>query len=220
MGAAAPIAIGLGMGALNAVSSASSSAMQTQQMLANAKAQAAQMQAQANAMRQNAENQRIAGEMEAKKIDERKTEIRKEYNDIQSKNRTLLASANVDLSTGSAADIAEGNINNFAADLSENAYAKAVKEWETRNNYNRAMAEANYMNASADYTRRAANAQAQSSQGASVLNALISGAGGFMTGYGFAGGKFPSLFSSSGAGAGGRTIADFKRAAAATLLKK
>lgn len=163
--------IGMLMGGLGAASTVAGSIGQNQQ----ARAQARSLEAQARSAR-------IQGEAEAAKIDRQKIQMRRQYEDTQGRNRSLLAAGNVDMSSGSAARTEAGNISRFAADIGDNAYARAMKLWETK-------ASEETMKAQASNVRKSAPGVL-----GTLLNAAISGAGGFASGYSMAGGSLRGLF--------------------------
>lgn len=187
MGSAATI--GMLMGGLNAAGTLLGGVQQSRQMQANAE----QARAQARNYETQAKEAEERGRIEAKQIDEQKSRLRKTYADTAARNRTLLGAGNVDMQSGSALDMQEGNIENFSADIADNAYAKAMKEWETKTNSSRLLA-------AADNSR--AQASAYQSQGSNLfptlLNTAISGATGFASGYSMAGGSLKSLWSREG----------------------
>lgn len=185
MGSAATI--GLVMGGLNAVSSLSQASHQH----ANSQAQADAARAQAKMYQQQARQAEDVGRAEAQAQEEQKSKLRRQYQDTMSRNKSLLAAGNVDSSSGSALQTAEGNIEQFAQDMGDNAYSVAMKEWETRENSKR-------LKASAQTQKDMASAyQSQANNWfPSLLNTAISGASGFASGYSMAGGSLKNLWSS------------------------
>lgn len=119
----------LGMGLLSGVS-------QAQQ-------QSRQAKAQANALKQQAKVTQLQGEQQARQIENQKAKERQQFQRAQSHNRAMLGATGVDMSSGSAADIALGNATQFGNDLSQNSYNKALKEWETQTTVNNQRAQAN-----------------------------------------------------------------------------
>lgn len=166
--------IGLLMGGLSAASS-----------LASRQGQAAQLEAQADAVKGQAARAQVQGEVEAREIERRKVQMRREYEATQARNRVQLGAGNVDMTSGSAAGIAQGNIASFANDIGENAYSKALKEWETKVNVNT-------LKAQEEGYRRQAERQQEALP--SILDAAISGASGFASGYSMVGGSLANLF--------------------------
>lgn len=186
--------LGLVMGGMNAASSLMGSEAQARAQSAQAKGQQAAMNAQAKNLESQARLEEDRGRIEAGEIDRRKSKMRRDFEDTQAKNRSLLAAGNVDMASGSAADVAEGNISLFAQDLSDNAYQKALKEWETKTSAANLKTQAANARASADWYGEQAS---QASPLPSLLSAAITGAGSFASGYSMAGGKLGSLFGSS-----------------------
>lgn len=180
------MAIGLGLGGLTAATSLAQAEKSRNDQLARA----SQAKAQAAMIRAQAASDKRAGELEAYEIDKQKTRIRREYQEIMSRNRAQLGAGNVDMSSGSALDVASGNIDNFASDMGDNAYRRALKLWETEARDQTARYQADVQDASATYLQRTAG-----SIGTSILTGLVSGAGGFASGYSLAGGSFKNLFS-------------------------
>lgn len=191
------MAIGLGLGGLTAATSFASAEKSRSDQLARA----SQAKAQAAAIRAQAASDKRAGELEAYGIDRQKSRIRREFQEVMGKNRASLGAGNVDLSSGSALDVAYGNIDNFASDMGDNAYRRALKLWETEARDQTARYQADVQDASATYLQRTAG-----SIGTSILTGLLSGAGGFASGYSLAGGSLKNLFS-FGSGGGIETIA-------------
>lgn len=158
--------------------------------------QAAQLRAQAGMERRQAQIEQAQGQAEARRIEARKSELRRAYRDTEAKNRSLLAAGNVDLYSGSASQVSEGNINRFAADTGENYYDRALALWQAEENAKRLRYQASAHSANASYLNKTA-----ANLGTSLLTAAISGAGGFASGYTMAGGSLKSLFGGSGAAA-------------------
>lgn len=181
---------GLGMGALSLFSGLAGAEKARSGQLA----QAAQARSQAGLIRAQAAADKESGEREAYELDKRKRELRREFKETMGGNRSRLGAGNVDMASGSALDVAEGNIARFAADMGDNAYAKALKLWETDTRERAAKYQAAAREADADYLSQTAG-----NIGASILTGLIGGAGGFASGYSMAGGSLKSLFGVKGA---------------------
>lgn len=153
--------------------------------------QAAMLEAQARLERSQAETERQRGLAEEREISSRREEMRRAFRDLQGRNRSLLAAGYTDMYSGSAAQVSEGNIASFAADMGENAYDRAMARWQAaetvkRHNYQAAAHEAN-----ASFLQKTA-----ANLGTSLLSAAFAGAGGFTQGYTMAGGSLKNLFSS------------------------
>ncbi len=82
------------------------------------------------AKRQQADIARRQTEAATRAKDQEKKKLKREYTKAAGTNKSLLAAANVDLTTGSALDLLEGNYNRFADDMGEIEYARALKGWE------------------------------------------------------------------------------------------
>lgn len=156
--------------------------------------QAAAMRSQAEASRRNADIALERSRAEALEQDRQKSRLRREFGNVMADNRVSLAAGNVDMSSGSAMDVANGNINNFAADLADNSYARAMRLWEGRQQHKNLNWQADVQDANASYLRRTA-----ANMGTSLLSAGLAGAGGFAGGYTMAGGSLSNLFGSGGA---------------------
>ena len=162
MGSAAALAIGGLTGGLTAINSFAASRLQAAQQ----KAQGQALQAQANVTRQQAAITAEKGRIEAENFDRQKSALRREYEDIQGRNRSLLAAGNVDMGSGSALSTSIGNMERFAADVGENAYQKALKEWETAQEVKNLTYQADMYDAQGSFLKKSAG-----NLGASLLSA-------------------------------------------------
>lgn len=192
MGSAATLA--LAVGGLSAAGSLASSQTQAAQQRAQANA----LEAQANASRQQAEIQRQKGEIEAQNYDSRKSQLRRQFEETQGQNRSLLAAGNVDMGSGSALDVSLGNIERFAADVGENAYQKALSLWGSEQQAKNLDFQANMYDAQSSYLNKTAG-----NLGTSLLTAGLSGLTSGLGVYSMAGGKLSGLFGGSGGTATG-----------------
>lgn len=189
-------------GSLAALSSLSSS------NAANAQAKYQQSQAEANAAaaRNQAQITEQKGRVESENIDREKQALTRQYADAQSGAVANLGALGVDMSSGSAANVLQGNANAYAADVGDNRYQKAYSQWETRQNVNAQLTAAdNYDNAASYY------GSTVKSLGQSLLTAGVSGLASGLGAYSMAGdgnGFWSKLFSggtksvTSGAGSG------------------
>lgn len=173
-----PITLGLAMGGASLASSLMGGAAAGSQKRANAAAQ----EAQAAQLREQAKLQSQQGQAEAEALDRQRQQLRRRYDQAQGANRMALGTGNVDLASGSALAVADGNAAAFASDMGENAYQRAIREVETRNQVNAAYHQADLLDGNASYQKRAASSLAPT-----LLGSLLQGAGGFMTGYSFGG---------------------------------
>ena len=180
MGSAA--VLGLTMGALSAAGS-----------LASSGAQAAQQKAQAGALRSQAALTAEKGRIEAENFDRQKSALRREYEDIQGRNRSLLAAGNVDMSSGSALSTSLGNVERFAADVGENAYQKALSLWSSEQQAKALDWQAHVYDAQGSYLKKSAG-----NLGTSLLTAGLSGLTSGLGTYTMAGGSLSSLFGGTG----------------------
>ena len=176
---------------------------------ANANAQADALEAQALTTRRQAELQAQKGELEARNIDRQKAKLRREFEAQQGHNRSLLAAGNIDMSSGSAADVAEGNILHFGQEMGENAYDVALKRWETNEQVKAMNYQADVYDAQASYISSSAG-----SFGTSLLKGALQGAITFGSMYG------ASALGAGGAGAtAGSTAAQPKVSATAGVTR-
>ncbi|MCM1237028.1 MAG: hypothetical protein NC489_43690 [Ruminococcus flavefaciens] len=165
----------------------------------NAQKQKADMlTAQAQATRRNAGSEAARARAEAYQIDRQKSRYRSEYDNIMGKNRVSLAAGNVDMSSGSALAVAEGNANNYAIDMADNEYARAMTLWSGEEARRMGAWQADVQEANASYLKQTA-----AGLDTSILTALLGGGGTFASSYGMAGGDFSRLFGGSGSGAQG-----------------
>ena len=156
----------LGMAGLSAVSGfAGAEASRAQQT-----AQARSMAAQAEATRKQAQRVAMQGRSEAERIDAQKSQLRRQYNEAQARNRASLGAGNVDMASGSALDVAEGNISRLGQELADNAYNVALKRWETREQANALNHQAAIYDAQGSYLQRSAG-----NLGTSLLTGLFQG---------------------------------------------
>ncbi len=190
MGGAAALA--LTMGGLTAANSFAASRQQAAQQ----KAQAGALRAQADATRRQAALAARAGRIEAENLDRQQSALRREFEEAQGRNRSLLAAGNVDMSSGSALDVSLGNIERFAADVGENRYQKALREWETAQEVKNLEYQAATQEAQGSYLKKSAG-----NLGASLLTAGLAGLTSGLGMYSMAGGSFSGL-SASGKAAG------------------
>ena len=156
----------IGMTGLSALSGfAGAESGRAQQM-----AQARSLAAQAEATRKQAERTRLQGASEAERIDSQKSLLRRQYNEAQGSNRAALGAGNVDMASGSALDVAEGNINRLGQELADNAYNVALKRWETGEQERALNYQADVYDAQGSYLRRTAG-----NLGTSLLTGLFQG---------------------------------------------
>lgn len=179
------LGIGLALGGLSALTSFAGAERSRDSQLA----QASQARSQADAIRAQAATDRAQAEAEARDIDRRKIQLRREFAEKQSRNRALLGAGNVDTASGSALDVAYGNIDALASDLGDNAYQRALKIWEGKTREQNLNYQARTQDANASWLTQSAG-----NIGTSILTGAISGAGGFAQGYSLAGGSLKSLF--------------------------
>ena len=173
--------------AATAILTAASTVMSSEQSRMQQQMQGQAMEAQANATRRQAELQQQKGELEARNIEKQKRQLRREFEQTQGHNRSLLAAGNVDMSSGSAMDVSLGNIDRFAAELQQNAYDVRLKQWETSEQVKAMRHQADVYDAQGSYLQSSAG-----SLGTSLLKGAIAG-----------GASFASMYMGSGLAAAG-----------------
>lgn len=171
--------LALTMGGLSALSSLS----QTRQRNIQARSQQAQMEANARAARNQAKITAEQGRIEAENLDRERSAMRREYADAQAGAAARLGALGVDMSSGSAAALMEGNANRFAADVGANLYQKNVSAWATRRNVRAQEANARHFENAADWY-----GSTTSNLGQSLLTAGVSGLASGISAYSAAGG--------------------------------
>lgn len=176
MGAAA--ILGATMGGLSAASTLVGGAAADRQ-------QNAQRQAQADALQQQAKLTQEQGRIEAENISGQRSRIRREYESIQGQNRVALGAGNVDLSSGSAMKVQEGNSLRFADDIGENEYNRLLSQWSTNEKVKQTQAQADYYS------------QTVNNSGVNLLTAGLTGLQAGLSGYSLAGGIFGNAASSA-----------------------
>lgn len=162
---------------------------QSQRQISQAQNQARVMAANAQVTRQNAAMESERNLQEARLQEKEKIRLRNQFNETESANRVSLGAGNVDMSSGSALDLSLGNIDAFAADMGENAYAVALKKWEAAERKRIGEEQAHIMDENASWL-----AQSSGNTLTSLLTAGIGGFGGFTQGYSSAGGNLGKLF--------------------------
>lgn len=192
--------MGMTLGIISGALAAGSTFLQAQAASQRQAAQAGYMESQAAAARKQADIELARGHAEAEAIDRRKSEIHRQFNELQGHNRVVLGAGNVDMSSGSAAKVAEGNINSFANDMAENQYQKALKLWEAQENKKAMNYQADVLDSQASYLNRT-----NGNMGTSLLSAALSGGMGFASGYTAGGGSLAKLFGFETAGQGAGT---------------
>ena len=188
-------------GGLSAVSSFVGAEQQRRQQ----KAQASALASQADMTRRQADIAKQKGRVEAENIDRQKSALRRDFEAMQGHNRSLLAAGNVDMGSGSALDVSLGNIDRFAGDMGENAYQRALKEWETSENVNALHYQADSYDAQSSYLRKTAG-NFMTSLLTSSLNGLAAGVGASGSAGYTLGAENPGVGSGAGAGAAGGNL--------------
>ena len=146
--------------------------------------QAGAMEVQAANTRAQAEMERQRGQIEAETIAKQKSRLTKEYQQGQARNRVNLGAGNIDMTSGSALKLQEGNADAYAADVGENEYQRLLKINETNNNFRAMQWQADQFDANASYLKRTAG-----NLGTNLLTAALAGTASGLTSYIAAGGK-------------------------------
>lgn len=148
-------------------------------------AQAEATEKQAENLRKQAQLQQKQGELAAEKTARQRSEISRQFNDVMGRNRSLLGAGNVDPNSGSALDVAYGNIDLYSQDLAHNSWQQALQLWEANQNASITRQQANNTDAQASWLKQSAG-----SLGTSILLAIPESIQAFFSAYGMAGGSF------------------------------
>ena len=141
-------------------------------------------------MKQQAKIELQKGEIAKSAVDRERDIIRRNYEAEAGRNRSMLATGNVDLSSGSASDSLLGNAMLFSEDYGANRYNHAVANWEAGEQARQASFKAS------QFESQSATLKTQSSWlrksaggiGNSLLAGGLGGATGFLNGYTASGG--------------------------------
>ena len=175
----------LALGAM-AVMAAGQAFMQAEQQRAQQQAQARAAEAQAQtaadnaiAMQQQADLALQKGEVEKRRIDMERDKASRDYQAQAAARRSLLASGNVDIASGSAADSLLGNAALHGEDAAANRYNWALAGWQADERARQARRQADALNAQATgYKRQASWLNTSAGNiGNSLLSAGLAGAG-------------------------------------------
>ncbi len=193
-------------GGLNFASSYMNSAIsanQQQQQLYTQASQAAQASQQsaydaevarlnAQSALQDAKLEEYKASVEQLRLQTEKEQVRKGYNQEKGRNVSTMASANIDLSSGSALDLLQGNANEFAEDMGTQKYNQILADWEAEqavNNYiyqsKQLESSANMLDIDAEYLSGMSSVYSSmaSNTKASLFASLLNGAGGALSNY-------------------------------------
>ena len=170
-------ALALGsLAALAAGQAFTQSEQQRAQMQTQAKSAQAQAQAAANsaiAMQQQADAELRKGEVEKRRIDTDRDRMSRAYQSQAGARRSLLASGNLDIASGSAADSLLGDAMLFGEDMAANRHTWSLAEWQAKENARQAQWQADQLAAQS----RAYGSQASwlSRSAGGLGNSLLSG---------------------------------------------
>jgi hypothetical protein len=164
----------LALGAMAAMA-AGQAFMQAEQQRAHKQAQAGAAENNAIAMRQQADVERQKGEAETRRHDMDRDKLSRDYQARAGAQRSLLASGNVDIASGSAADSLLGNAALYGEDLAANRHKRALASWQADENARQARRQADAYAAQASWLNASAG-----NIGDSLLSAGMAGAGSYL----------------------------------------
>ena len=153
-----------------AAASAASAYMQSEAQRAQTNAQSEAAKSNAIAMSQQADIERQKGEVDKRRIDMERDKLRRDYEAQAGANRSLLASGNLDMTSGSAADSLLGNALLFGDDMAANRYNFELASWEAGDNARKAGWQSDTYSAQSSWLNKSAG-----SVGDSLLSAGIAG---------------------------------------------
>ncbi len=177
--------LAIGAGVLNGASNymqQSSQISQQKNDLYNAASssryQASQLGYQANVMRQGAGIEELLGIEQQEAFQTDRVDLARAYDQEKGTNIVSTASANVDLSSGSALDALTGNAALFAEDMAQNTRNMQLAKWQNTETIKAMNAEATFLDQQEEYMYNQANyyEQVASSLKPSLLQSVFSGA--------------------------------------------
>ena len=171
--------------ALSALTSVFSSFQQSEGKRKQQEHEADVLESKATAKDQQAEITRRQVEIEKEAFDRDAILQKRRYVEAAGTNKAILAAGNVDISSGSALDLLEGNLNRFADDAGELEYQKELSMWTGKRDVDILGFEAELLRSNASFLDRTAGSVGQS--------LLTAGLEGFSTGtstFISAGGRF------------------------------
>lgn len=168
------------------VITATSSYIQSQAKNRQLEYQSAVARANAQALRNQAEAERISGVAQKEAAELRRSELTKQYRSQQGSNISLLSASGVDVSSSSAQNLLTGNALSYASDVGENAYQAELTQWESDYKRKNLLWQADVQDSQASYL-----SSTVSGLGTSLLTAGLSGAGAGLGTYAAFGGGFP-----------------------------
>lgn len=168
------------------VITATSSYIQSQAQNRQAEYQSAVARANAEALRNQAEVERLSGIAQKEAVELKRSELTKQYRSQQGSNISLLAASGVDVGSSSAQDLLTGNAIAYASDVGENAYQAQLTQWESDYKRKNLLWQADVQDAQASYL-----SSTVSGLGTSLLTAGLAGAGAGLGTYAAFGGGNP-----------------------------
>lgn len=180
--------------ALAAVATFAGSQAQTAAANSQAEYQAKVAAANAQALRNQATLEEQAGVVKQHEIEAEREQIGRAFRHAQGKNVSMLAASGVEITSGSAMDLLEGNIDLYSADVGTNAYQQQLNSWETKNKVRQTQWQADLSDSQASFYRSTIQ-----SSGQSLLTSGLKGIGAGLSTYAAFGGGFGGGGSSVGA---------------------
>lgn len=168
------------------VITATSSYIQSQAQNRQAEYQSAVARANAEALRNQAEAERLSGIAQKESVELRRSELTKQYRSQQGSNVSLLAASGVDIGSSSAQNLLTGNALSYSSDVGENAYQAQLTQWESDYKRKNLLWQADVQDSQASYL-----SSTVSGLGTSLLTAGLSGAGAGLGTYAAFGGGNP-----------------------------
>lgn len=172
-----------------------SSQQQTSAANAQAEYQAKVAAANAQGLRNQAETEKQAGVIRQQQIEAEKEEAGRKFRMQQGQNVASLAASGVEITSGSAMDLLEGNIDLYSQDIGTNFFQQQLNSWETRNKVRNLQWQASVQDSQASFHRSTIV-----NSGQSLLTSGLKGLGAGLGTYAAFGGGF-GMGGGSGAGA-------------------
>ena len=168
------------------VITATSSYIQSQAQNRQAEYQSAVARANAEALRNQAEAERLSGIAQKEAVELKRSELTKQYRSQQGSNISLLSASGVDISSSSAQALLTGNALSYASDVGENAYQAQLTQWESDYKRKNLLWQADVQDAQSSYL-----SSTVSGLGTSLLTAGLAGVGAGLGTYAAFGGGNP-----------------------------
>ncbi|MDR0466689.1 MAG: hypothetical protein LBH94_04970 [Deltaproteobacteria bacterium] len=137
-----------------AVIAAGEAFLQAEQQRAQKKYESDVAANNAIAMRQQAEMELQKGEADKRRVDTERDKLSRDYQAQAAANRSLLASGNVDMTAGSAADSLLGNAALFGEDVATNRYNWTLAGWQASENARQARYQATVYDSQSSWLKK------------------------------------------------------------------